>query len=75
MMNADCNVSNDVGTATPTLPGAAIITTIGPITKGWECPKCGRGVRPDEKYCDHNISVDPFISYTPNDLPMCGDNA
>jgi len=24
------------------------------MREGWKCPVCGRGVSPDEKYCEHS---------------------
>lgn len=30
--------------------------------KGWICPSCGRGVRPDEKTCDHGgLTAGPLV--------------
>ena len=31
------------------------------MTKGWECPVCGRGVAPTEKNCEHGgAAVMPY---------------
>lgn len=36
---------------------------------GWICPTCKRGVRPDEKTCDHGGGL--LASHYPN-LPLAG---
>jgi hypothetical protein len=50
---------------------------------GWVCPTCKRGVRPDEKTCDHgamglmplpDLLGDPrkLLTVVPATMPMCG---
>ena len=45
------------------------------MNTGWICAKCGRGVAPSEKYCDHGgyaFTLYPHIP-VPNVAPATGD--
>jgi len=37
--------------------------------EGWICPKCGRGISPDEKTCDHGMAP---VFGTPITFPAPG---
>ena len=43
------------------------------MREGWICPKCGRGVSPDEKHCEHggvSLRTTPYTACDTTTAPI-----